>query len=292
MSLRDSLLALLVMACWGFNFVAAKTALQTFDPMFLLFLRFAVVAALVVPFVPIPRGKVMGIAILSVLLGGLHFPLMFIGVRGVDAATAALVVQLQVPFSSVLAALIYKDVLGWRRFLGMVVAFAGIAVIAGAPRMQGNLHFIALIVIASFAFAVSNIQVKRIGELDGFTLNGWMALFAAPQVLILSLLTETGQVRSTVEAPALAWASLAFIILGSTLAAYGLWYRLARIYPVNQTMPYLMLVPVFGVISGVVVLGEPVTLPLLIGGALVIAGVGVIIFRRPRTVNEKATNPT
>ncbi|MGQ9365398.1 DMT family transporter [Azospirillum sp. ST 5-10] len=292
MTLRDSLLALLVMACWGFNFVAAKSALLHFDPFFLLLLRFAVVAALVVPFVAVPRGKLLDIAILSVLLGGLHFPLMFTGVRGVDAATAALVVQLQVPFSSLLAAVIYKDVLGWRRFLGMVVAFGGIAVIAGAPRLQGNLLEILLIVAASFAFALSNVQVKRIGTLDGFTLNGWMALFATPQLLVLSLLLETGQARSVMEAPPLAWASLAFIILGSTLAAYGLWYRLARIYPVNQTTPFLMLVPVFGVLSGVVVLGEPVTPYLLGGGLLVILGVAVIIVRRPRTVNEKTASTT
>lgn len=292
MTLRDSLLALLVMACWGFNFVAAKTALGHFDPLFLLFLRFAIVAALVVPFVTVPRDKLLDIAILSVLLGGLHFPLMFTGVQGVDAATAALVVQLQVPFSSLLAAVVYKDVLGWRRFCGMVVAFGGIAVIAGAPRLQGNLLDILLMVAASFAFALSNVQVKRIGTLDGFTLNGWMALFAAPQLLVMSLLMETGQIGSALEAPPVAWASLGFIIMGATLAAYGLWYRLARIYPVNQTTPFLMLVPVFGVASGVVVLGEPLTPHLLAGGLLVILGVAVIIFRRPRTVSEKTANPT
>lgn len=294
MSLIDSLTAVLVMALWGFNFVAIKAALLDFPPILLLALRFLMVAGLLLPFVRVPRDKLKGILLLSVVLGSMHFPLMFNGVRAVDAATGAILSQLQVPFSSLLAALVYQDYLGWRRALGMTIAFVGVMVIASGAAGAGGagLTGVVLIIAACLAFSLSNIQIKRLGAVDGFALNAWMGLFAVPQLLVLSLLLEEGHVDAVVGASWLSWVSLVYIAVASTIVAYGLWFRLARVYPVNQTMPYMLLVPTFGVLSGVVVLGEPVTVNLIVGGVMTIAGVGVIMIRRPRTVDEKAASTT
>ncbi|HYD65794.1 DMT family transporter, partial [Azospirillum sp.] len=137
MTPQDVGLALLVMALWGLNFVAAKIGLAEFPPMLLMGMRFTLVAALLLPFVRMPRGKMRGIFLLSVILGTVHFPLMFNGIKGLDAATASVAAQLQVPFASLLAALFFKDKLGWKRAFGMVVAFAGVLLIAGEPRLAG-----------------------------------------------------------------------------------------------------------------------------------------------------------
>ena len=107
--------ALAVMAIWGFNFAVAKIGLREFSPIFMMFLRFAAVAAVLLPFVQMPRGQMGQIFVLSVILGGIHFPLMFTGLTRVDAATASIAVQLQVPFSAILAAALYRDRLGWQR---------------------------------------------------------------------------------------------------------------------------------------------------------------------------------
>ena len=100
MSVHDSLIALLVMAIWGFNFVVAKWGMAEFPPMFIMCLRFIVVAAVLVPFAPFPRGRLMQIFLLSLVLGIIHFPLMFNGLLGLDAATTSIVGQAQVPFAS------------------------------------------------------------------------------------------------------------------------------------------------------------------------------------------------
>lgn len=293
MSVRDGLLALLVMALWGFNFVAAKVAVQVFPPLFLMMMRFILVALLLSPFLrTAPRGRLWKIAGLSILLGTIHFPLMFNGIRGIDAATASIASQLQVPFASILAAVFLKDYLGWRRTVGMVVSFAGIIVIAGAPQMQGSLLSLGMVIAAGFAFAVSTFQIKRIGAIDGFVLNAWMALFAVPPLLALSLVTETGQWDGVQRAGWLEWLCLVYIAVGSSVIAHGMWYRIARDYPVNQTAPFLLTIPLFGVLSGVLALGEPVTLNLAIGGLMTLAGVGIIMIRRPRTVDERQASTT
>jgi O-acetylserine/cysteine efflux transporter len=239
----------------------------------------------------VPYGQFRGVLVLSILLGSIHFPMMFTGLTGVDASTASIAIQLQVPFSALLAAFVFRDKLGWRRALGMAAAFAGVVVIAGEPRESGILHLL-LVVLASFVFAIANVHVKRMGPIDAQALNGWMGLFAAPQLLLISLATERGQWDSMVSASWLGWASLVYMAVMVTIVAYGIWYPLVARYDVNQTMPWTLLAPIFGVLSGVLVMGDPMTPALVAGGALTVAGVGLIVLRPPRAPGPAAGSTT
>jgi O-acetylserine/cysteine efflux transporter len=283
------LLALIVMVIWGFNFAVAKFGLREFSPMFLMCLRFVGVAVVLLPFVRVPWGQMKEIFILSVLLGSLHFPLMFTGLTGVDAATASIAIQLQVPFSSILAAVLYRDKLGWKRGLGMAISFGGVIVIAGEPRALDNTFYLGLVILAALVFSIVNIQIKRIGNINGFTLNGWMAVMAAPQLLVATLIMETGQWEQLRSATWLGWSSIAYMAVMVTIVSYLMWYPLVRKYPVNQTMPWTLLAPVFGVLSGIVVLGEPMTPAMVIGGALTLVGVAVIVIRKAPKQSQSVT---
>ncbi|MDX1709645.1 MAG: EamA family transporter [Rhodovibrionaceae bacterium] len=272
-----------VMFVWGMNFAVAKIALLHLPPILLVALRFALVALVLLPFVKRPHGEWRGILLVSVFLGLLHFSLMFNGIRHVDASTAAIAIQLQVPFSALLAALVFKDKLGWRRAAGMAIAFAGVALIAGEPRLQGNYLSLAMVISAACIWAVAAIFIKRLENVDGFMLNAWMAVFATPQLFAASFLLESGQIEAMVQADwlvvgfALFYQAVIIVIIG-----YGTWYWMLQRYDVNQTMPFTLLVPLFGVLSGVLFLGEQLTLTFVIGGMITIVGVGIIILRRPR----------
>jgi O-acetylserine/cysteine efflux transporter len=191
-------------------------------------------------------------------------------------------VQLQVPFSALLAALVFKDRIDARGIIGMIIAFLGVVVIAGEPRLNGNYVALGMVVAAAFAFAVANIQMKRVSAVNGFSLNAWMSLMAAPQLLIFTLLLERDQVRQFTQADWLGWSSIAYMSVVVTILSYGIWYHLVRRYAVSQTMPWTLTVPVFGVLSGVLVLGEPMTTGLIVGGTLTLIGVAVIVLRRRR----------
>src|SRR5690242_14901510 len=138
MKLSDLILVLVVMAIWGLNFVIAKWGLAEFPPIFMMGLRWATVAALLLPFVRVPRKKLGGILLISFTLGCVHFSLMFTGLKGTDAAVAAIATQTQVPFAALIAAVVLKDRLGWRRATGMALAFVGIVIMAGEPRHADN----------------------------------------------------------------------------------------------------------------------------------------------------------
>ena len=287
MRLADFLVGLMITVFWGMNFAVSKLGLAQFPPLLMIALRFAVVAVLLVPFLPMPRDRMREIALYAVTLGLLHFSLMFNGLARVDAAVAAITIQIQVPFAALLSAILLKDPPGWRRLLGMALAIGGVAILAGEPRSSSALWAIGLIVAAALVWAVSNIQMKQLADVDGFALNGWMALMATPLLLLASLILESGQWQAMADADWRGWGSVVYQALIVVILGYGLWYRLLRRYSVNQVMPFTLLVPLFGVLSGVVFLGEAVTWALAIGGLTTVAGVAIIVFRRPRLVDQK-----
>jgi O-acetylserine/cysteine efflux transporter len=287
----DALVGLLIAALWGLNFAVAKTGLGQFPPILMIALRFALVAALLVPMAAMPRLRLKEIAYLSVTLGLIHFALMFNGLARVDAAVAAITIQIQVPFAALLSAVLYRDPPGWRRMLGMALAILGVGILAGEPRTSSALWAVGLIIAAALFWAVANIQMKRLSDVDGFALNGWLALLATPQLLLASLILERGQWEALRSADWLGWGAVAYQAVIVVIVGYGLWYRLLRHYSVNQVMPFTLLVPLFGVLSGTLLLGESLTWNLAIGGLATVAGVAIIVIRRPKLVEPKTRAP-
>ena len=281
LGLRDTGLAVLVTAIWGFNFVVAKTGLTELPPIFMMALRFTLSAALLVPFVTMPREKLKQVAALSVVLGAGHFSMMFTGLKELDGSTAAIAIQLQVPFSALLATVLLNDPPGWRRVIGMAVAFGGVILIAGEPRFAGSLWSLGLVVGAAFMWAVGNVQVKQMGKIDEMALLAWMSVMAAPQLFLLSFMLEDGQISAAAAAGWRGWGAVAYQAVIVVALSYGIWYRLLARHSVSSTVPYTLLVPVFGVLASVIWLDETLTPRVLIGGVVTVLGVSVIVWRRP-----------
>lgn len=277
------LLILGIMIVWGLNFAVAKVGLQQLPPIFLVAARFLLVALLLLPFAKRPHGQWGAIFAIAVVLGLLHFSFMFNGLKTVDAATAAITIQLQVPFAALLAAAFFSDKLGWRRALGMTIAFLGVAVIAGEPRLNGQYLALSFVLIACFIWSIANVMIKRLEDIDGITLNAWIAVFATPMLFAASWAMEDGQIEAVREADFWAYFAVVYQAVAVVVIGYGCWYWLLRRYQMNQVMSSTLLVPFFGVLSGVIFLGETLTVNLIAGGLMTIAGVGIIILRRPKT---------
>jgi O-acetylserine/cysteine efflux transporter len=275
---RDTLFAFLAVLGWGINFVVMKVGVHEIPPLLLLGLRFALVAVIVVPFVARPKGKLGLIALLALLLGAGNFGLLFIAMKTLDAASASITIQLSVPFSAIIAAVCYKETLGWLGVLGMALAYGGVALLSGEPQ-HPDPFAVALVVLSAASWALSNVVVKKIGDVDPLTLNGWMALAATPQLLLLSAVFEHDQWDSLRAASWIGWSALAYTVLVHSLLVYTLWYKLIARYPLNRVVPFSLMVPVVGIAAGVLMLGEPLGWHRVVGGALTVLGVAVIQFR-------------
>src|SRR5215510_3756005 len=254
-------LMLLVQLLWGVNFAIAKFGLDSFSPIFFVALRFSLVAILLVFVVGLPkRAMLKQLLPLSVTMGVMHFTLIFLGMRNLDAATSSIAVQLQTPFAAIMAVFFLDEKLGWRRILGMIVAFAGV------PRFSENPWPLLSVIAAALVWAAGNIQVKLLGDsIDAVTLNGWIAILAAPQLLIASWLIEGPQWRHIPEVTLTGWGALLFQAVVIAIFTYWIWYNMMRRYPVNQVMPFTLLLPMIGFGCGAAILGDEITTRMIIG---------------------------
>jgi O-acetylserine/cysteine efflux transporter len=276
----DLLRTLAVMLIWGLNFVVAKAGLAEIPPILMMALRFGLVAVLLCPFRRLRPALLVHVLPLSLTLGSVHYSLMFGGLALVDAALASLLVPIQVPLAAILAAFVFRERPTLRLVLGLLVAFLGIALIAGEPRASDPLP-VAMILGAALVWAVANIQLKFVpATVDPYALTGWIAFFAAPQLAIVSLLVETGQLEALAAASWLGWSSVLYQSVVVAILSYVLWYRLIRIYPVGLMMPFTLLAPVIAVVAAVILLGEELTLRLAAGGLATLAGVAITVMRR------------
>ena len=276
----------LVQVLWGANFAVAKFGLDSFSPIFFVALRFSLVAVLLVFVVGLPKPAMLKRLLpLSITMGVMHFTLMFLGMAELDAATSSIAIQLQTPFAAIMAAFFLGETLGWRRIVGMITAFAGVMLIAGEPRFSDDPWPLLAVVGAAFAWALGNIQVKALGdEIDAVTLNGWIAILAAPQLLIASWLIEGPQWQNIPDATWISWAALLFQAVVIAIFTYWIWYNMMRRYPVNLVIPFTLLLPMIGVAAGALLRDETVTWQMIVGGLATVAGVGIIVLRRPAVV--------
>lgn len=268
---------------WGGNFVAAKFSLYHFPPFFLTTLRFFLTALLLAPFVPkLARAQMMPVFQIATL-NTLHFSLPFVAMAmGLSIASTSVTTQLGVPFSCLIGALFFHDRLGPWRTLGMVTSFGGMVIVFGAPEIAGHQTAFFCALVAAFFWGLTNILMKYIKGVGMFQMLAWMSLFSTPQLLILSLIFEPGAWQTLLDVPLNAALGIAYTVIFSTLGAYGLWFWLLQRHPISLVTPYSLLTPIIGTVLAQVFFQEALSVDVLIGGAVTIAGVAVIVIRRPK----------
>lgn len=268
--------AVAVPLLWGFQFVVIKVGVTEFPPLFFLALRFLAIALLLIPFVKRPTREQLGpVAAISVFLGGLNFGLFYVGLGLGSGSMSAVAYQLATPFTILLAWPLLAEKPSLTTSAGVLLAFAGVVVLAAGPGLSGNALPLLLVVGAAFAFAVSNVLTKRHGPFDPLMLMGWSSLLTVPQVMLMSLLLEHGQLASLVTANERGWLALAYTIFIGGIIGFGLWFWLIARCSMGRIAPYGLLLPVFAVISSVLFLGDPMASQLIVGGLLTISGVAI-----------------
>jgi O-acetylserine/cysteine efflux transporter len=280
MKLGDLLLALLANAAWSLNFLAGKAGVEHFPPLLFSSLRFTVLILLLWPWLSWLPGKMRPVLEISFLLGVFHFSMIFIGldVSG-DIASVAITAQLYVPFSALLAVIWLGERLDHWRVVGIAASFAGVLVIGFDPTVIAHLDAVAWIAGAALAMAIATILMRRLSGVSVFTLQAWIGAVAAPNLLLLSLLVEQGQIEALRTADWLDYATPVYSAIGASLVGHGIVYYLLTRYPVSLITPLLLLAPVLAVLLGVLVWGDQPTWKLLLGGFMTLAGIAVITLR-------------
>ena len=284
---RDLALTLAVVAVWGFTFVPIKVALTEVPPFALAALRFLLAAIPVVFFVKPPTMPWRHVVAYGVAIGVFQFGLLFLGMKlGMPAGLSSLVIQLQVFFTIGLAMLTEGDRLRRHNVFGAAVAVAGVALLAVHKVSAGESATLAgfvLVIAAAFSWAVGNIIAKRgAGDhgADMFALVVWSSLVPPLPLAALSFAFEGGPAvaDAVLSMSALAWACVLAMAYGATLFGFGSWNALLHRYPTAIISPFALLIPISGIASGALLLGESLTRLQAAGAALVFAGLAVNVY--------------
>ena len=284
MNSKQILLALIVPITWGLGFTLAKIGMEQFSALLIMSIRFGIAGLVLVWFTKPPWGHMREIFVVALIGSTIQYGLTYNGLKGIDASTAAILVQLEGPILALLGTILLKEKLGLTRALGMGLAFLGVFIIAGEPRLEGHIDSVILLVAGSAVWAVAQIMISRLKGLSGITILAWVAIMAAPQMLIASLIIEDGQWQAITSASLVDWSIIFYLAFIMTVVGYSIWYHLLSSVDVSKVSPFLMLLPITSIVAGMILLDEKLTLSMIIGGVMIMTGVAstLINWRWPK----------
>ncbi len=285
MSLKHSLLALLVVMLWGANFVIIDLGLDNVPPLLFLAMRFMLVAFPLVLFVPKPQGSWRDIIAIGVFMSLGQFSLLYIALQlGMPAGLASLLLQATVIFTIALAALILAERPSLRQAIGAVIGTGGLAVVVAAHGFTSPWLPIVVLLGAALSWAIGNVVARRAAVASGLSLVVWSALVVPVPALALSLLVdgpdEVGRALTGLSVTAIA--STIYSAIGASLIGYGIYNSLLARHPASAVVPFLLLVPVFGIATAWVVQDEVPAMLEVIGGIIMLAGVAAATIGRTK----------
>lgn len=298
MPLRHTALAVLVAVIWGVNFLAIHYSLGQFPPLFLVALRFAILAVPTMLFVPLPKVQLRWLIGYGLGFGTLEFFGLYLGMEaGFPTGLASLVLQSSAPFTVVLGALLMRERIGVRASIGVLVAVCGLAIVGLARAQATSWGPFLLVLLGGFGWALGNLAARKAAAPNPLHLALWMSVVPPLPMLALSLVVEgphriwDSLAGSWSVAAVPAWAGLAYTVVLGTVAGSGLWVWLMSRHPAGVVAPFSMLVPVVGISTAWLALGEQPHWLELAGGALVVGGVlwGSSARRGPA---QRRTEPT
>ncbi|MDT8409453.1 MAG: DMT family transporter [Wenzhouxiangellaceae bacterium] len=261
---------------WAGNFIAAATAVTVLPPITFTVLRFGIVLVLLLPMIRLPQpGQWTNLLMACWCMGALHFGLVFVALdRSTDVSSVAILMQVYVPFSTLLAVLVLGERIGWRTTSAIALSFCGVLVVGLDPIVLAQLDVLALVLMSAFFLALGTIFMRRVRGVGLFSFQAWNALLSIIPLGILALLLESPvSVVAEMSWSSIALPALIYSAVGASIIGHGTFYWLIQRHEVNTVTPFLLLVPVLAVLLGVLLWGDRPGPRILVGGAMVIAGV-------------------
>ena len=288
MPIKDIIIALSIPCLWGFGFVIAKPGMEQFPPLLINGLRWSIAGLVLIWWFPVPKKLLKNILIISFVACTLQYGLTFSGLNIVDASSAIIIVQLEVPFGVLIAFIFLREKPPLKNIFGIVIAVLGLIILSGAPNLEGKSSGVILLVSGACVWAIGQILAKPVSEkINGIALTGWIGVLAGPQLIFASYLLDGDTIHHIKSADNLSWIIVIYLGIVMTALGYSLWYYVLSRYPVNKIMPIHLLLPFTGVIAAVLLLGERPNATVYFGGIIIIIGVAIILIGNPQDSNTK-----
>jgi O-acetylserine/cysteine efflux transporter len=279
-----------VVLIWGTNFIAMKYALHDLTPFQLGAGRYLFAIVPLILFVRPPKLHWKWIVLYGLFQGIGQFGLLFVSLRvGMSAALASVLLQTQVFFTALFGFAALREHASRALLAGLFLAALALACFSmnylspGAATGGTTGASFVLCLGAAAMWAASNIVVrlaqKSTPRFDVIPFMVWCSLVPVAPFVLLSLAVDPAPTRwRWMAAPWSTWVSLAYLGWFATILAYALWTGLLKRHAANRVAPFSLAVPLVGVTSGMLVLGESVSRWQWAGIALVVAALATVMF--------------
>jgi drug/metabolite transporter (DMT)-like permease len=286
-SLLWSVLLVLVTFIWGNSFIAIKHIVEYVSPLELVALRFVPVA-LTFALVLLPtrqreiwkmvQEESWRLGLLGLTGAVLYNVFLAWGETRVPAGTASLIIALNPTFIYVLSLVLLGEAFHWRRAIGLGIAFSGLFVIirwsSGRAVTLSDTRYLFITMLAPTMWAIYTVSGKSlIARHPPLLVTGVSMIFAGLSSLVFvrpSLLTRLPSL------PLSFWGAVLFLAWPCTVFAFLIWFSALERMAASRVAGFIYLVPMFSVSFSHWLLGEPITPALLLGAAVLIAGVWMV----------------
>lgn len=280
MAVTDFFLLILTTTIWGLNFAISKIGLEQLPPLFLSASRFSIVglAVFILPKPKVGWRIIFGIAAFIAII---KFSLLFIAIDiGLGAGLASVIVQGQVFFTIILTYVLHKEELNRTQCLGLLIGFIGLVIIGFDDGRDFNFMGFCLVVLAALSWSFANMFFRNIGSASTVAVIVWASVIAAPIIWIMSYVLEGPGViyQTVISIDLVSITVLLYIALLSTFFCYSAWGHMLSKYPAAKVTPFALLIPVSGLLGGVLLVDETLSQVAQIGIITIMAGLVITVF--------------
>lgn len=283
MTLRHSLLALLVVLIWGLNFVVIDEGLAGVPPLVFVAMRFVLVAIPAIFFLRPPAIGWRNILAVGAFLSLGQFCLLYLALHlGMPAGLASLLLQTQVLLTIGISAVFLGERPSRLQFLGVLIGTVGLGIVVVGHSVTAPWVPLVVTLGAALSWAIGNVLSRRAKAASGLSLVVWSGLIVPIPSFALALVLDGPDTvfGSLANLSLVALLSTVYTAIAASLIGYGIWNTLMARYPTSAIVPFTLLVPVIGIAAAWLVQGEVPTFSEILGGAVMLAGLATAVIRR------------
>jgi O-acetylserine/cysteine efflux transporter len=287
---RDSLLAAFVAAIWGINFVVIDWGMDGVPPLLFLTCRFVLVVFPAIFFLPRPDAPWRTLAAVGCFMSLGQFGFLYGALAaGLPPGLAALILQAQVIFTVVIAAVTLRERPRSTQFIGVLVGSFGLVIVGLGRGGHVPVRALGLCLLGAFSWGIGNVVSRSSGVSGGLALTVWSALFVPiPAFLLAFLVSGPDGVLEGLQA--FGWKATVSTIYTAAMASmvgYGIFNTLLSRNPSAAVVPWVLLAPVVAMTSAAVFLSQVPTIAEAAGGAVMVGGV-LVALRAPARAGAAA----
>ena len=274
----DIIALIVVLFAWGGNFLAIRYAVLEIPSWTALSLRLALVGCILLFFLRNPLPYLKYYLLITVVLVPGHFGLLFLASQlTTNVSAISLFIQLNPAFALLFAWLLLKEKPGIRRIFGLFLAFLAMGILFYEPNLLGMSSALLVATLSAMFMGLYSVMLRSMPkQIRPIDIIGWTAIIGTPMVALIAYTLEGSPFDTLANVSTQGYLAMLYTVIGASIIGHGLWAWLCRRHPVAQVVPFSLLVPIVAISLSAVLLGEVISLQMLIAAAVLCAGLFII----------------